>query len=485
MVWFTKSTGQNPQPSQGLILGGDGNFYGATAYGGTNHGDGTVYELSITTTGQTPQITSEPASQSVVAGGNVILQVAASGSGTLGYQWRFDGARLANGTHVAGATTDTLTLENVTTANAGSYEVVVTNSYGSTTSSNAQVTVLAAPSITEPANQTEPLGGIATFSVKAAGAGLSYQWLFDGAPLSNAGNISGAATNKLIIISIASNDVGSYSVVVSNSAAAVTSRVAQLTLSLERTRPSVAIVYPKAGSRTNAPVLSGTASDAVRVLNVSYWVTNRNNGMITILSGQAALTSGTGLSSNWTIPAAILLPGTNILAVQSSNYAGLASPVERVAFFYRETSPFRLQVSPAGMGTVTGTAAIKGDALPSNGAALYVGENYTLTVKPTNNWLLTNWMENSSIAGSKTTLAFIMESNLFVTVNLGTNVFVGMAGRYDGIFQPSDSEGASEATSGLIENLLLKTNGLYSGKFYLAGASLFAQRQLRCLGPGC
>jgi uncharacterized repeat protein (TIGR03803 family) len=471
VVWFTKSTGENPQPSQGLTLGGDGNFYGATAYGGTNHGDGTVYELSITTAGQRPQITSEPASQSVVAGGNVMLQVAASGSGTLGYQWRFDGAKLADGSHVAGATTDTLTLENVTTANAGSYEVIVTNSFGPATSTVAIVTVLVPPSITEPANQTEPLGGIATFSVKAAGAGLTYQWLFDGAPLSNGGNISGAATNKLIIISVASNDVGSYSVVVSNSAAAVTSTVAQLTLSLEKTRPSVAITFPKAGSRTNAPALSGTASDAVRVLNVTYWVTNRNNGVMTTLSGQAALTAGTGSSSNWTIPAAILLPGTNILAVQSSNYGGLASPVESVAFFYRETSPFHLQVSPAGMGAVTGTAAVKGDALPSNGAALFVGETYALTVKPTNNWLLTNWMENSSTAGSNTTLAFIMESNLSVTANMGTNVFVGMAGRYDGIFQPSDSEGVSEATSGLIENLQLKTNGLYSGKLYLAGAT--------------
>ena len=40
-----------------------------------------------------------------------------------------------------------------------------------------------------------------------------------------------------------------------------------------------------------------------------------------------------------------------------------------------------------------------------------------------------------------------------------------------GFSNPADSEGASEATSGLIENLLLKTNGLYSGKFYLAGAT--------------
>jgi hypothetical protein len=79
-------------------------------------------------------------------------------------------------------------------------------------------------------------------------------------------------------------------------------------------------------------------------------------------------------------------------------------------------------------------------------------------------------MENSSIAGTNTTFTFIMESNLSVTANLATNLFIGMAGRYDGIFSPGDSE-VSEATSGLIENLLLKTNGLYSGKLYLAGTT--------------
>jgi uncharacterized repeat protein (TIGR03803 family) len=474
VVWFTKSTGENPQPSQGLTLGADGSLYGATAYGGTNHGDGTVYKLSINTS-QAPIITTEPASQSVEVGGNVTLQVAASGSGTLGYQWRFDGARLANGTHVSGATTDALTLENVTTASAGSYEVIVTNSSGSATSTVATVTVLVPPSITtQPASQTEPLGGDATFTVKAAGGGLTYQWFFDGAPASNIGNISGSTTNQLIINLVTANNVGSYYVVVSNSAAATTSKVVQLTLGVEKTKPSVTIVSPKAGSRTNAPVLSGTASDSVRVLNVMYWLTNKNNGVITTNQGQATLTVGKGAVSNWTIPTALLLPGTNILAVQSSNYAGLGSPVESVAFFYQATTPFRLEVSPTNMGTVTGTASVKGGALPSNGASLYVGEAYTLTAKPANNWLLTNWLTNGTIAGTNATLGFIMESNLVVTANFASNLFVAMAGRYDGIFYPSFPQPATETNSGLIYDLALATNGFYSGKLYLASGTPYS-----------
>jgi hypothetical protein len=102
---------------------------------------------------------------------------------------------------------------------------------------------------------------------------------------------------------------------------------------------------------------------------------------------------------------------------------------------------------------------------------LYVGESYTLTAKPATNWWLTNWVENSTVAGSNTTLNFIMETNLIVTANFATNRFVGMAGRYDGIFYPSGSPGADETNSGLIENLQIQTNGIYSGKLYLAGTT--------------
>ena len=348
---------------------------------------------------------------------------------------------------------------------------VVSNSYGSTTSGVATVSVEAPPSITtQPASESRALGGVAAFSVKAAGAPLTYQWIFDGGRLSDNGNISGSASNQLTVNLVASNNAGSYSVIVANSFVSVTSSVVQLTLIGETSKPSVAIASPAANSRTNAPVLSGTASDSVRVRSVAYWVTNVNNGVWTALNGQAALTAGTGAVSNWTIQRP-LLPGTNILAVQSSNYAGLASPMESATFFYQATTRLQLAASPAGMGTVTGVAPVKADAPPSNGAALFVGEGYTVTANPACNWYLTNWMTNGTVAGTNTSLAFIMESNLVVTANFATNLFVGTAARYDGIFYLSESQGASEATSGLIENLLLNSNGVYSGKLYLAGTN--------------
>jgi len=437
----------------------------------TNNYGGTTSAVTVLTGVASPLITSQPASQSVVLGSNAAFQVTATGAGKLTYQWKLNGAKLADGSRVSGATTSSLALGSVTAASAGSYEVTVNNSLGSAVSAGATLAVVVPPSITgQPANQEPPPGGIAVFRVKAAGTTLAYQWIFNGAPLPDGGSISGSASNTLTVNTIASNDVGSYRVVVSNSAASVTSSVVQLSLGVEKTKPSVAIVSPQAGSRSSAPVLSGTASDDVRVLNVAYWVTNVNAGVVTTSNGLAALSAGTGSSSNWTIRTA-LLPGTNILAVQSSNYSGLASPVEKAVFFCEVTTPFRLIVNPEGTGKVTGAASVsvQGNDAPTNGAALNIGEGYTLTADPAANWWLANWLTNSGIAGTNTKLSFIMEPNLVLTANF-TNL-AAAAARYDGIFYPSPPQAETVTNCGLIENLVLKTNGVYSGKLYLAGTN--------------
>ena len=101
--------------------------------------------------------------------------------------------------------------------------------------------------------------------------------------------------------------------------------------------------------------------------------------------------------------------------------------MESSTFFYQVTTPLQLQVNPAGMGKLSGVASVKTDAPPTNGAALYVGEGYTLTANPAFNWWLTNWLTNGGIAGTNITLNFIMEPNLVVTANFATNLFVGVA----------------------------------------------------------
>lgn len=81
-----------------------------------------------------PAITGQPQSQGVGAGSNATFSVAATG-GNLSYQWLF------NAGAIGGATASSYTVASAQTNNAGSYAVVVTNTLGVVTSSNALLTV--------------------------------------------------------------------------------------------------------------------------------------------------------------------------------------------------------------------------------------------------------------------------------------------------------------------------------------------------------
>jgi len=82
-----------------------------------------------------PAITTQPTNQTVTVGGIASFNVTASGTPPLSYQWNL------NGTNIAGATNILLTLTNVQPAQAGNYQVLVTNLFGSVLSSNAVLTV--------------------------------------------------------------------------------------------------------------------------------------------------------------------------------------------------------------------------------------------------------------------------------------------------------------------------------------------------------
>lgn len=84
--------------------------------------------------GAPPYVASPPASQSADIGDNVTFSVIADGTSPLTYQW------LMNGTNIAGATNATYTCPDAQISNAGNYQVVITNLYGSVTSSIAVLT---------------------------------------------------------------------------------------------------------------------------------------------------------------------------------------------------------------------------------------------------------------------------------------------------------------------------------------------------------
>jgi hypothetical protein len=105
---------------------------------------GSANPLSVTMSGhksvianfiQPLTITTHPQNATTSPGSTTNFAVAASGTAPLSYQWRF------NNSPIAGATSATLTFSNVQLANAGNYQVVVSNPYESITSAVAMLTV--------------------------------------------------------------------------------------------------------------------------------------------------------------------------------------------------------------------------------------------------------------------------------------------------------------------------------------------------------
>ncbi|HEX9047054.1 MAG TPA: immunoglobulin domain-containing protein [Verrucomicrobiae bacterium] len=120
----------------------------------------------------------------------------------------------------------TLTIFGAGLANAGNYQVVITGSSGSVTSSIARLTVVSPPVIaTQPVSRTALVGATATFTVTATGTmPLKYQWNVNGV------NISGATNATLVLPRVQRGNAGSYRVTVSNPYGSTNSTVATLTV---------------------------------------------------------------------------------------------------------------------------------------------------------------------------------------------------------------------------------------------------------------
>jgi outer membrane protein assembly factor BamB len=85
-----------------------------------------------------PLILLQPVGITATPGSSVLLSVLAEGRGTLRYQWRLNGQTLP------GADQFTLTLEQVSQADVGEYEVVVSNDHASVTSIPAALSLISA-----------------------------------------------------------------------------------------------------------------------------------------------------------------------------------------------------------------------------------------------------------------------------------------------------------------------------------------------------
>ncbi len=158
--------------------------------------------------GNLPSITSQPASQTVIASASATLGVIAAGAAPLRYQWR------RNGTVLPGATNAALVLANVQGEDAGDYSVLIYNSIGSTASSNATLRVVFAAAILQPPGNVQvrvrpdpaaaPVTNAAFNVLAYSTSPLRYQWRFNGV------EIAGATSSTLVVTNVQTTNAGNY-----------------------------------------------------------------------------------------------------------------------------------------------------------------------------------------------------------------------------------------------------------------------------------
>src|SRR5579864_3086320 len=83
-----------------------------------------------------PAFASQPASQTVTVGQSAVFSVMATGTAPLTYQWQKNNANISGATAASYTTPATVSSDNAAT-----FRVIVTNSAGSATSNSATLTV--------------------------------------------------------------------------------------------------------------------------------------------------------------------------------------------------------------------------------------------------------------------------------------------------------------------------------------------------------
>ncbi|MCX6350961.1 MAG: ice-binding family protein [Bacteroidetes bacterium] len=239
-------------------------------------------DTMIITVSPKTTITTAPTNQTVCSGNSVSFSVTASGS-SLTYQWR------KGSTNISGATASTFTINPATSTNAASnYNVIVSGTCSSDTSSNVSLTVNPKTTITtSPSSQSVCSGNSVSFSVTATGTALTYQWRKGSVNLVNGANISGATSDTLILKSVSASDAATnYNVVVSG------------TCSPAATSFNIILNVNTAPHITGGPYDMNACDSSI----ASFWVT----------------ATGTGLTYQWRKGNVNIADGGNISGAKTS-----------------------------------------------------------------------------------------------------------------------------------------------------------------------
>lgn len=283
-----------------------------------------------------PAIAVQPAALSFNPGQQARLDVTATGTPPLTYQWRKDG------TNISGATNATYLINSVAATDAGSYSVVVTNAYGTVTSSAGAVTVtsanIPATIARQPAPVTVAVGETASFSVTAFGSPpLSYQWQKDGVA------VPGLTGSLVGLGQIKATDAGNYTVVVTSGSGATATTATSTPVALSVNIPPAITTQPASvlaslgqnvtlsvaatGSPTpsyqwsrNGVPIAGATSASLALSNIT--IANAGSYTVAIVNDAGAVTSAAAVLA---IPSAMAV--TNLSPVNGATSINTDTPL--------------------------------------------------------------------------------------------------------------------------------------------------------------
>jgi Regulator of chromosome condensation (RCC1) repeat/Immunoglobulin domain/Immunoglobulin I-set domain/Ig-like domain CHU_C associated len=348
----------------------------------TNAGGTITSSAAELVIGAPPLITVQPLlSSPQPAGSSVSLSVIAAGSPAPSYQWRKAGVPIAN------ATKSSYSIQTLGPLDAGTYDVVLDNVWGSARSHAVKLVVSQAPVITgQPESQVASIGSTAYLKVIAAGVPqVLFQWRKDGVDL------AGSTNATLAIQNVQASSAGKYSVTVSNDSGSVSSAWITLKVTgvgVPSVQPSsLRYVFPEGGGgvlnatvsgatdlqwkRNGRPISGATNSQ----LTISGAKPIRDNGWYQLSASNEdgiidsqpvfVLVSGGYRVQAWGDPSVTNVPASldDVVAISAGAYHSLAIRSDGSVASWGSSGSEVSGVVPTGLGPVVGVAAGWGHSL--------------------------------------------------------------------------------------------------------------------------
>jgi Metallo-peptidase family M12B Reprolysin-like/Secretion system C-terminal sorting domain len=348
--------------------------------------------LSVTTA-----INTQPTAQAVCAGATATYSVAAVGTG-VSYQWQSGPSATGPWTNV-GTNSTSYTTAATTTAMSGTYyQVVVTGSCNTVTSTPVLLTVNTAAAITtQPTAVTLCNGVAATFTVAATGTGVTYQWQSGPSatgPWTNVTGGTGATTASYTTAATTPAMNGTYYRVVATTttcAATINSSAVLLTVN------TVAVIGTQPAAQTACIPNTATFSVAATGTGLGYqWQVSTDGG-----ANFSNITGATNASYT-TAPA--------VIGMNNNQYKVLVT----------STCSATGTLSNAAILTVINPVSVSQNPVATSGCA---GDNYSFSVTASPSNVTYQWQVSSDNGTSYTSIAGATSATYTIT-----NAILSMSG---------------------------------------------------------